>query len=163
MYTHNQWLAKPQHLRQSGPLLIQPVSVRCMGTLLQFWMGAHSLPIVQGRRTGTLRVQRLCQHCDQHAIGDGCHMGFECPALQGVRNKDAALCEVVQHTFSSSNLLMVLARCSSCTSCARPFCMLDIALHACVPPTFNLLSATGGHHSCSTNIDCLGMLFTPVC
>ena len=47
--------------------------------------------VVQGRRTGAPRAQRLCLLCDQRAVGDERHMVFECPALQSVRDKYAAL------------------------------------------------------------------------
>ena len=53
---------------------MQFLSARCMRVLLRFRLGAHSVPIVLGRRTGTPRDQRLCQHCDQHAVGDERHM-----------------------------------------------------------------------------------------
>ena len=49
-------------------IVMQPLSARCMRTLLRFRMGTHSLPNVLGRRTGTRRDQRLCQHCTLHAI-----------------------------------------------------------------------------------------------
>ncbi len=70
---------------------MQPLSARCMRILLRFRMGAHNLPVVLGRRTGIPRAQRLCPRCDQHAVGDERHMVFECPALQAVRDKHAAL------------------------------------------------------------------------
>ena len=42
-------------------------------------------------RANLVRAQRLCLLCDQRAVGDERHMVFECPALQGVRDKYAAL------------------------------------------------------------------------
>ena len=75
-----------------GPaLLMQPLSARCMRTLLRFRMGTHSLPNVLGRRTGTPRDQRLCQHCTLHAIHDEKHLVLECPAMQPVRDRYPAL------------------------------------------------------------------------
>ena len=44
-----------------------------------------------GRRTGAPRAQRLCQRCNQHAVGDERHIVFGCPALQSVRDKYATL------------------------------------------------------------------------
>ena len=82
--------ARPQHLRQPAPLLMQPLSARRMRVLLRFRMGAHSLPVVLGRRFGAPRAQRLCQWCDQDAIGTNA-MVVECPALLWVRDKYAAL------------------------------------------------------------------------
>ena len=63
-----------------------------MHVLLCLRMGAHSVPVVLGRRTDAPRAQRLCEQCNQHAVGDGRHMVFERPALQCVRDKYAALC-----------------------------------------------------------------------
>ena len=61
--TYYRWFARPQHLRRPGSLLMQPLSARCMRVLLRFWKGAHSLPVVQGRRTGAPRAQRACVCC----------------------------------------------------------------------------------------------------
>ena len=67
---------------------MQPLSARCMrfDILLRFRMGRHSLPAVLGRHTGTSRAHRPCRQCDQHAVGDACHimMAFS-SALQCVR------------------------------------------------------------------------------
>ena len=70
---------------------MQPLSARCMRVLLRIRISAHSLPVVQGRCTGAPRAKRLCLLCDQCAVGDERHMVFECPALQNVRDKYAAL------------------------------------------------------------------------
>ena len=83
-----------------------PLSAPCMRVLLRFRMGAHSLPVVQERRTGAPRAQHLCLLCDQRAVGDESHMVFECPALQGVRHKHADC------------LWMALAPCMHGSSCA---------------------------------------------
>ena len=64
----------PRTYPAAGALLMQPLSARCMRILLRFRLGAHSLPVVMGRRTGTPRAQRLCQQCDPHAVGDERHM-----------------------------------------------------------------------------------------
>ena len=53
--------ARPQHLRRPGPLLMQPLSAHSMRILLRLQTGAHSLPIVLGRRTGTPRARSLCR------------------------------------------------------------------------------------------------------
>ena len=53
--------ARPKHLRRPGPLLMQPLSAHSMRILLRLQTGAHSLPIVLGRRTGTPRAHSLCQ------------------------------------------------------------------------------------------------------
>ena len=84
VYTPYRWSARPQRLLRPGPPLVQPLSARCMRALLRFRMSAHSLPFVLGGRPGAPRAQRLCQRCDQHALGDERHRVFECPALQCV-------------------------------------------------------------------------------
>ena len=104
--TYYRWFDRPRALRRPGPLLMQPLSARCMRTLLRFRLGAHSLPVVMGRRTGTPRAQRLCQQCDQHAVGDERHMVL----LQAVRDKYAALftngaCTMQQFSWTSLVLL----------------------------------------------------------
>ena len=70
---------------------MQPLSAHCMRVLLRFRMGAHSLPVVQGRRTRAPPAQRLCQLCDQRAVEDDRHMVSECHAMQCVLDKYAAL------------------------------------------------------------------------
>ena len=69
-----------------GTLLMQPLYACCMRVLLQFRIGAHSLPVAFGCRTSTPLAQRLRQQCDQHAVGDKRHMVVECTASQGVTN-----------------------------------------------------------------------------
>ena len=89
--TYERWFARPQGLHRPGPLLQQPLSARCLRAFMRFRMGAQSLPNVLGRRHGSARALRHCSHCDMHALGDERHMLFECPALQPVRDRYAAL------------------------------------------------------------------------
>lgn len=42
------------------PQVMQPLKACCMRILLRFQIGAHCLPAVLGRRTGTPHAQRLC-------------------------------------------------------------------------------------------------------
>ena len=86
---------------------MQPLSARCMRVLLRFQMGAHSLPVVLGRRTGTPWDQRLCQRCDQHAVGDERHMFFECPAVQCVRESMLHYSRMVPAPCNSSMVLRI--------------------------------------------------------
>ena len=97
--TYVRWFARPAGLRQPGPLVMQPLSARCMRTLLRFRMGSHSLPIVLGRRTGVPRAQRLCQRCNLHALHDERHLVFECPAMQCVRDRYPALFSPAKNTM----------------------------------------------------------------
>ena len=89
--TYVRWFARPAGLRQPGPLVMQPLTARCMRTLLRFRMGSHSLPIVLGRR--------LCQRCNLHALHDERHLVFECPAMQCVRDRYPALFSPAKHTM----------------------------------------------------------------
>ena len=77
---------------------MQPLSARCMRMLLRFRMGAHSLPIVLGRRLGVPRDQRLCQRCRMH-VDDEKHLVFDCPAMQPVRDRYPALFGRGRHTM----------------------------------------------------------------
>lgn len=79
---------------------MQPYSARCMRILLRFWMGAHSLPVVMGRRTGTPGAKRLCQQCEQPAVGDRRHMIFKCPALQGLQDMCCTVCSCLHNARS---------------------------------------------------------------
>ena len=94
--TYYRWFARPQHLRRPGPLLMQPLSARCMRVLLRFRMGAHSLAVVQGRRTGAPRAQRLCLQLGSNATW----------------SSSALLCKVCG-TSMLLCLWMALAPCSS--------------------------------------------------
>ena len=99
------WFARPAGLRQPGPLVMQPLSARCMHTLQRFRMGSHSLPCVLGRRTGVLRAQRLCQRCNLHALHDERHLVFECSAMQiphTLRDRYPALFSPAKNTMQPS-------------------------------------------------------------
>ena len=77
---------------------MQPLSARCMRTLLRLRMGSHSLPIVLGRRTGVPRAQRLCQRCKLHAVHDERHLVFECRAMHSVCGIGTLPCSVLLTT-----------------------------------------------------------------
>ena len=49
----DRWFLWSQGLHRPGPLLQQAISACCMRALLRFKMGAHSLPNVLGRRSGS--------------------------------------------------------------------------------------------------------------
>ena len=82
----------PICLWRPGPLFMQPLSARCMRILLGFQLGAHSLLFCSGPPHRSPHAQRLCQQCDQHAVGD-----------------KALVCG----TSMLHCLLVVLAKCSS--------------------------------------------------
>lgn len=89
--TYLRWFAKPAGLPRSGSLVQLPVSARCLRTLLRFRVGCHGLPKDLGRRSGVPRLQRVCQKCDLHEIGDEHHLVFTCTAVQHVRERYVGL------------------------------------------------------------------------
>ena len=54
-------------------------------------MGAHLLPIEQGRHLHLPRHRRLCRLCQTGALGDERHMLLDCPALADLRDKFSPL------------------------------------------------------------------------
>lgn len=97
--TYLRWFARPPGLTRPGPLLRLPLSARCMRAFLRFRMGCHGLPKDIGRRTAVPRMQRVCQKCDLHEIGDEKHLIFTCPAVQHVRDRYAGLFSESVHTM----------------------------------------------------------------
>lgn len=89
--TYYRWFARPRNAPPLRSFLQLPLTARCMRCLLRFRMGCHALPNVMGRRSGIPRAARHCQLCSRHALGDELHMVFECPSLQHLRDKYAAL------------------------------------------------------------------------
>ena len=54
-------------------------------------MGAHLLPIEQGRHLHLPRHSRICRLCHTGALGDERHMLLECSALSDVRAQFSSL------------------------------------------------------------------------
>ncbi len=63
------------------------LSNKCVQAFLRFRMGSHSLPCVTGRVANIPRAQRVCTLCQTGNLGDEQHLVFECPALQGFRDR----------------------------------------------------------------------------
>ena len=59
--------------------------------MLKFEMGCHGLPRDSGSWAGNPRVGRVCRFCGVGPLGDEKHVVFECPHLQVIRDKYAAL------------------------------------------------------------------------
>ena len=75
-----------------------------MQRFLQFRLGSHSLPIVAGRFAGgqhVARTDRVCTHCGGVAVADELHMIHECPVLQPLRQRYAALFSTNTDTMRS--------------------------------------------------------------
>ncbi len=89
--TYHHWFMPYSRRRRYCQL---PVSGRRMQRFLQIRLASHGLPIVTGRLSGGLhvdRADRVCSHCGGHAIADELHMVHECSALQPLRQQYAAL------------------------------------------------------------------------
>ncbi len=72
-------------------------------------MGCHCLPNVLGRRYKVSRAQRHCHLCDMHALGDERHLVFECPGMQGIRDRYPSLFAVttMQHFMWQDDIVGV--------------------------------------------------------
>lgn len=75
---------------------MMPASGRRMHRVLQFRLGSHALPFAIGRYVGSQhvdRADRFCPHCVPGSIADDheLQLDFECPALQLIRQRYAAI------------------------------------------------------------------------
>ena len=68
-----------------------PTTARRMHKLLAFKLGASSLPITNGRRSGVPRADRHCPFCGVDGLGDELHVVFECAHVQPLKSKYAHL------------------------------------------------------------------------
>ena len=86
--TYARWFARPQG-KHARVLFDIPASAACMKCLLRFCMGCHRLPRDEGAwvRPRVPRLERVCQLCAAHTLGDEKHLVFECPELQCFRQK----------------------------------------------------------------------------
>ena len=129
------FLPGPTALRQPGALLMQPLSVRCMRMLLLLRLGNPSLPIVLGRRSGTLRDQRLCRRCNVHAPYDERYLIIKCPAMQSVMDRCPALVspervpcmQLIMRQHDIVGLAHYIVRFNCCRWC--PVCCSCIMYH----------------------------------
>ena len=86
------WFFRPSQLHFE-PYLDIPVSVSRLRSLMQFWMGSHSLPLEQDRlaRPMVPRQLRRRMWCSSHAMGDGRHYVFHCPHFAHIRRQFRSL------------------------------------------------------------------------
>ena len=123
--TYHRWFARPACVRHTSQLLQQRLSARCLRTLLKFKMGCHSLANVSGRWARVTRPQRFCMRCAQQVIGDECHLAFECPDLQCVRDRYPGLFGY-RHCDDAATHVAV-GHCWCCTFVMDCFGYLDAA------------------------------------
>ncbi len=96
-----------------------PLPVTKLRSIFHFRVGAHSLPVEQGRieMPKVPRHLRRCTFCAANAIGDERHCVFDCPHFQGLRQQHAmifrdshdAMRSVMWHKDQKSVCALVLA------------------------------------------------------
>ncbi len=88
--TYRRWFSRPVH--QACPSYWDvPMGTAKLQRILRFRMGAHLLPIEQGRHLRLPRHSRICRLCHTGALGDERHMLLECSALSDLRAEFSTL------------------------------------------------------------------------
>ncbi len=90
--TYLRWFAWPDRIN-TEPYYELPLPDEKLRSIFHFRVGAHSLPIEQGR-IGMPRVSRhlrRCTFCATTAVGDEHHCVFDCPRFQGLRQQHAVV------------------------------------------------------------------------
>ena len=78
--TYLRWFAQPDRI-STEPYYELPLPVTKLRSIFHFRVGAHSLPVEQGRieMPKVPRHLRRCTFCATSAIGDERHCVFDCP------------------------------------------------------------------------------------
>ncbi len=102
--TYLRWFARPDRVN-TEPYYELPLPVTKLRPISRIRVGAHSLPVEQGRieMPQVPRHLRRCTFCATNAIGDACHCLFDCPHLQGLWQQHA---EVFQDSHDAMSSLM---------------------------------------------------------
>ena len=88
--TYRRWFSRPVH--QACPSYWDvPMGTAKLQRIIRFRMGAHLLPIEQGRHLRLPRHSRICRLCHTGALGDERHMLLECSALSDLRAEFSTL------------------------------------------------------------------------
>ncbi len=116
--TYLRWFARPDRI-STEPYYELPLPVTKLRSIFHFRVGAHSLPVEQGRieMPKVPRHLRRCTFCATNAIGDERHCVFDCPHFQGLRQRHAmifkeshdAMRSVMWHKDQKSVCALVLA------------------------------------------------------
>ncbi len=116
--TYLRWFARPDRI-STEPYYELPLPVARLRSIFHFRVGAHSLPVEQGRieMPKVPRRLRRCTFCASNAIGDERHCVFACPHFQGLRQQHAmifkeshdAMRSVMWHKDQKSVCALVLA------------------------------------------------------
>ncbi len=90
--TYLRWFARPDRVN-TEPYYELPLPVTKLRSIFHFRVGAHSLPVEQGRieMPQVPRHLRRCTFCATNAIGDERHCVFDCPHFQGLRRQHAEI------------------------------------------------------------------------
>ena len=112
------WFARPDRI-STEPYYELPLPVTKLISIFHFRVGAHPLPIEQGRieMPKVPRHLRRCTFCATNTIGDERHCVFDCPHFQGLRQQHAeifrdshdAMRSVMWHKDQKSVCALVLA------------------------------------------------------
>ncbi len=112
------WFARPDRI-STEPYYELPLPVTKLRSIFHFRVGAHSLPVEQGRieMPKVPRHLRRCTFCATNAIGDERHCLFDCPHFLGLRQQHAmifrdshdAMRSVMWHKDQKSVCALVLA------------------------------------------------------
>ncbi len=116
--TYLRWFARPDRI-STEPYYELPLPVTKLRSIFHFRVGAHSLPVEQGRiqMPKVPRHLRRCTFCATNAIGDERHCLFDCPHFLGLRQQHAlifrdshdAMRSVMWHKDQKSVCALVLA------------------------------------------------------
>ncbi len=88
--TYVRWFAWPDRVN-TEPYYELPLPVAELRSIIHLRVGAHSLPVEQGR----IEMPQVPRHlhrytfCATNAIGDERHCVFDCPRFQGLRQQHA--------------------------------------------------------------------------
>ncbi len=90
--TYLRWFARPDRT-STEPYYELPLPVTKLRSIFHFRVGAHSLPVEQGRieMPKVPRHLRRCTFCATTAISDERHCVFDCPHFQGLRQQHAEI------------------------------------------------------------------------
>ncbi len=116
--TYLRWFARPDRI-STEPYYELPLPVTKLRSIFHFRVGAHSLPVEQGRiqMPKVPRHLRRCTFCATNAIGDERHCLFDCPHFLGLwqrhalifRDSHDAMRSVMWHKDQKSVCALVLA------------------------------------------------------
>ena len=82
---YNYRIFKENHGKEDYLSMNLPYCLQNM--LMRFRTGNHKLPVERGRYQSIERMNRNCDLCDTHSVGDEYHFIMECKSLSTLRSK----------------------------------------------------------------------------